>query len=220
MHLKVLLRIRYINNIKYNKWDKFGHDKFCGEFEVFLHDVLSSFTGMLDITLVLDEILSYNDLTIAMLLHDKLENYHDYVITYIRFLLQQSKKKEYYLRDDIEYRHIVLNRIISKLLLLKARHGQNNHNNNISLKNMSHAQGRCLAHLIALWMELKLPLSEIEKICVKEENFDNLKYGLNNLLFHNWCNHQTTFDQNTMPQFSPKLMLKITQFALQSQKRL
>eukprot|EP01083_Nonionella_stella_P009408 27136_1 len=216
LHLKVLLRIRYVNRVYYSKWDKFGNDEYYTEFEQFIDEVLSKFTGMLDITLILDEMLRYNDLPMAMLLHNKLSNVHDYVITYIRFLLQQyTKHKNHMLSTDKEYREEVLNRIIQKLLLFECNRNPlllSEANHTLSL---SHAQGRCLAHLIALWMRLKLPLSEIEEVCV--QHFEALKHGLVDVLFNHWSNHQSVFRTQDMPNFSPKLMLKITEFALMSQ---
>ena len=212
LHLKVLLRIRSVNRMENDGWNEFGDDEYGKEFEVYLDRVLSKFTGMLDVTLILDEMLRANDLPMAMLLHEKLSNAHDYVVTYTRFLLQQSRERphrECLLQRDGEYRQKVLERIMGKVVKLQPTQ------NAIILGQqgpMAHAQGRCLAKWIGLWMQLGLPLREVEDLCV--DKFEAIKYGLTNVLFHHWSRHQKWFTDERVPPFSPRLMLKVTNFAL------
>merc|ERR1712190_520053 len=110
----------------------------------------------------------------AMLLHEKLSNAHDYVVTYTRFLLQQSRERQHgecLLQRDGEYRQKVLERIMGKVVKLQPTQ------NSIILGQqgpMAHAQGRCLAKWIGLWMQLGLPLREVEDLCV--DKFEAIKY--------------------------------------------
>ena len=214
LNLKILLKLRQLNKENQNLH---GKDEYVVEFNVFLDNVLNKFTGMLDVSLIYSEILKYNDLIIATLLHDKIGNYHDYILTYIKFL---HTKKDI-LKENIQYRNQILTKLIEKLLLLSPLNKDKKKKTNIvkdllyESSELANAQGRCLTKLITLYMKYNLNLFEIESYCIKY--FNQFKYGLVNLIFKHWNHYQTDYNHNQMPKFSPNLMLKITTFALKLQ---